>query len=999
MHSYLKIVVAGLTVAATMTASAVEPVPGTSGVDRAAAVRWADSVYSALNGRERLAQLVFPKINPAGAAVSKAAIRRYVSAGVGGLLFSTGTLEQYVEMTNYAQEQAEVPLLMTFDGEWGMAMRIKELPRFPSNMALGAVQSPRLIYEYGAEMARECRLLGIQCNFAPDADVNSNPANPVIGYRAFGEDPDVVARAVVAYTLGMEDAGVQAVPKHFPGHGDTTTDSHKTITTVAHSRAMMDTIDLVPFREAIAAGASSVMVGHLVVPSLDPSGAPASLSPVITGGLLRGRMGFEGLIYTDALGMKGAVDPAGRNPAVAALIAGADVLLCPDNPSVAIAALAEAQRSGTITETMVEDRCKRILRYKYYLGLSVKPHVDTDLTALRDSMDTPATRALLGKLSAAAITVLRNEDSVLPVGNLAGNKIAVVTVGGGEDGDPAGVFARTCRHYADITEYHSSGERFSASTLRKIADADVVIAAVFNDKAASRMIVEQLAEAASRKMIAAFMINPYKMKKFAASLSGVKGLVLAYDDVEECSRSAAEAIFGGIAVSGRLPVNLRGLAPLGSGIDMPKTRLGFSSPVAEGFRPWLADSIDTFVKECLRKGAFPGCQVLVARNGNIVFDRAYGRAGSISGSRVDVNTVYDLASVSKATGTLPGIMKLYDSGMLSLDATLGELIPEIADTAKQGITVRQLLFHESGMPAALNMYNVMIDSNTYTGKMIVPRRDRMHGIRIGRRAYGHNSARLRSDIVSRQRSADFPVEAAGGIFTGPVTYDSIMHRIYDIPLRPTHAYNYSCLNFCLLMDIEQRLTGKAHDVFVHDEIFAPLGAYRTGYRPLSRFELSEIAPTENDTFLRRQTVHGYVHDELAAFSGGVQGNAGLFANADDIAKICQMLLNGGTYGDVRIISDSTAHLFTTAKSPTCRRGLGFDKPDMENPDYSPTCDEAGAAVFGHTGFTGTCFWVDPDKDLIFVFLTNRVYPTRETPVFNGMSIRPHLFSLVYRALE
>ena len=314
------------------------------------------------------------------------------------------------------------------------------------------------------------------------------------------------------------------------------------------------------------------------------------------------------------------------------------------------------------------------------------------------------------------------------------------------------------------------------------------------------------------------------------------------------------------------------------------------------------------------------------------------------------------------------------------------------------ITVRQLLYHESGMPPALNMYNVMIDTCSYTGKLFSRRRDASHGIRVARNTYGHNSARMRSDIISTSRSDSFPTEIARGIFAGKAAYDTVMRRIYDIPLRKNRNYTYSCLNFCLLMDIEQRLTGRPHQQFVRDEIFGPIGAYRTGYRPLERIPRSEIAPTENDTFLRRQVVHGYVHDETANFSGGVQGNAGLFGTAGDIAKICQMLLNGGTYGDVRVLSANTADLFTTAKSPTCRRGLGFDKPDMANPDYSPTCEEAGASVFGHLGFTGTCFWVDPEKELIFVFLTNRVYPTRETPVFNGLNIRPTLFSTVYKAL-
>lgn len=1000
MRNYLhKLRAAALTavLAVSAAAMALEPVPGGADAGRRAdAARWADSVYNSMTVRQRLAQLIVPKLSPGAGENTRTALRRYAEAGMGGILFAEGSLANYVAMNNYAQEHSQVPMLMTFDGEWGLNMRIKELPQFPSNMALGAVQQTRLIYDYGSEMARQCRLIGIQCNFAPDADVNSNPANPVIGYRAFGEDPARVARASVAYTLGMEDAGVQATPKHFPGHGDTSTDSHKTVTTVNHNRAVLDSTDLVPFRESIAAGASAIMVGHLVVPALDASGTPASLSPTIIGGLLRRSMGFEGLIYTDALGMRGAVDPQGRNPAVAALIAGADVLLCPLNPNTALNALMEARSAGSVTDAMIEEHCKRLLRYKYYLGLSRKPIVETPIAALRDSLASPAVEALINELAAASITVLRNEGDILPVRDLANTSVALVTIGGG---DNAEAFRRTAQFYTQMRTFHSNGGRFSERSLEGMRSADVTIVAVFNDNASTRETFAQVAGAGLRGMVAAFMVNPYKMKKFSASFGRAKALVLAYDTISASAKCAAEAIFGGIDVSGRLPVNLRGVAQMGAGIDIAKSRLGFASPAQEGFQPWLADSLTAYARLAVRAGAIPGCQILVAKGGNVVYNRSFGRIGPRGSAAVTDSTLYDLASVSKATGTLSGIMKVYDLGLLNLDHTLGELIPQITDSAKLNISVRNLLYHETGIPAALNMYNTMIDSTSYSGKLIKSRRDADHTIRIGRNAWGHRSGRLRSDIIKRAPSDSFPFAIAEGLYGGRSTYDTIMGRIYNIPLRDNRNYLYSCLNFALLMDIEQRLTGRAHDEFVRTEVFRPMGAFRTDYRPLNHFSPDAIAVTENDTYLRRQTVHGYVHDEMAAFSGGVQGNAGFFSTASDLAKYCQMLLNGGTYGDARILTDETARLFMESKSPRSRRGLGFDKPDTVNFDNSPTCDEAGAAVVGHTGFTGTCFWIDPEKDLIFICLTNRVYPTRESPIFNRLNFRAHLFSLVYQALE
>lgn len=981
----------GLVLAPLLSASAL---PNIEKQSRAEAEAWADSVYNTLTERQRVAQLVFGTVNPTEGESSKTVVRRFVKTdGCGGLLFSGGTYAQYADMIDYAQSIARVPLLITFDGEWGLNMRIKEAPQFPKNMALGAITDYKLLYEYGKEMARESRLLGINVNFAPDADVNSNPSNPVIGQRSFGEDPQRVAKAATAYSLGLEDGGVQAVAKHFPGHGDTDVDSHKALPSVGHSRAVLDGTDLVPFRDFIGAGCSGIMVGHIAVPALDASGAPASLSRAISTGLLRDELGFEGIVYTDALAMRGAVDPKGRNAALAALDAGADVLLNPTQPAKAIEAIMAAVANGSISKKTVEERCKRLLRYKYLLGAGLRPAGDA--ATLRRLINTPEAEALIKRLAAASITVLKDADGTLPLDPAKARRVAVVNLGAKSDND----FTSTCRLYTEVEPHYTINEAFSASSLAKINACDVIIAAVYDDKQATRTNFAQLVKAADKPVVGVFMVNPYKMAKFGASLPSLAAIVLAYEDIAVERVSAAEAIFGGIAVSGRLPVNLKGIAKAGDGVSYAKTALGFSSPAAEGMAAWMTDSIDTVVRKALAANAFPGCQVLVARNGNIVYDKSFGHLSSAKGSpKVNGETAYDLASVSKATGTLAGVMKAYDKGLLKLDATLGSLIPQISDSAKRTITVRELLYHETGMPASLNMFTTMIDTATYTGKLITPRYDKAHTIKIQSRAYGNNTARLRSDILGKTASADFPVEAAKGIFTGSRTYDTIMARIYNIPLRASKKYNYSCLNFCLLMDIEQRLTGRRHDEFVGTEIFTPLGAYRTGYRPHSSIGSDNVAPTEHDTFLRRQTLRGYVHDELAAFSGGVQGNAGLFANAHDLAKYCQMLLNGGTYSGKQLLSPATTHLFTTDKSPTCRRGLGFDKPDMENPDNSPTCDETGASVIGHLGFTGTVFWVDPARNLIFIFLTNRVNPTRDNAPFNRSNIRPHLFSIVNRAL-
>lgn len=952
--------------------------------------RWVDSVYNTLSPRDKIAQLFVPIVNPGSGEASRNSIKQLVGGNhVGGLLFNSGTIAQFADLTSYAQSLSQVPLMMTLDGEWGLSMRVKDTPRFPHNMGLGAIANERLLYDYGREVARECRLMGISVNFAPVLDVNSNPDNPVIGYRSFGENPSKVASLGIAYAKGLQSGGVMAVGKHFPGHGDTSTDSHKTLPTVNHDRKHLETTDLLPFKRYIDEGLDGIMVGHLNVPAIDSSGTPASLSHKITTGLLKERMGFNGLLFTDALAMKGAV--SNQNKCVAALLAGADVLLGSGQPASDIKAVEKAIRDKLLSQKIIDDRCRKMLAYKYALGLSSPSTITRQ--GLDRAINSPRADAVNRRLAAASMTVVRNEANLLPIVDLTGKSIAVVSLGAAADN----TFSRYCAKYAGVDNFASDGTPFSAGIVSQIKNHDIVIVGIFNDHASTRQLLAQLHSA--KNLIPVFFVNPYKMAKFSASLQYAKTLLIAYDDTPYTREYAAQAIFGGVNVTGRLPVNLKGIAPMGTGVKLSKTRLGYTSPVMEGFQEWLTDSIDSLAHAGVRAKAFPGCQILVAKGGNVIIDKCYGTLDYLHRTPVTDETIYDLASVSKAAGTLPGVMAAYDDKLFSLDDCASKHVPGLKNGDKEGITVKQLLYHESGMPASLNMFQTMMDTASYSGQLITARKTTSNPIKIDNKAYGNASARLRRDITSPHHSAATPIEAANGIFVGKAAYDTIMNRIYNAQLRPGNKYNYSCLNFALLTDMEQRLTGMGHDSWVAQRIFAPLGMSRTTYRPLDNgFSTSEVAPTEHDTFLRRQTLRGYVHDELANMSGGVQGNAGLFSTADDIAKLCQMWLNGGIYGGIRVMSEPTVKLFTTSKSPTCRRGLGFDKPDIDDPQSSPTTELASPSTFGHLGFTGTCFWVDPENDLIFVFLTNRVNPTRDNAAFSRLNIRPRLFEQVYRAL-
>lgn len=948
--------------------------------------QWADSVMERMTLRDKVAQLMVPRLdisdNPAGHSQLRGVVADHK---VGGILLGKGTASAYASLIGYAGSVTKIPLMVTLDGEWGSAMRVTDAPRFPYNICLGAITDDSLLYDYGREVARQCRELGIGVDFAPVLDVNSNPRNPVIGYRSFGEDPARVSRLGVAFSRGLAEGGVMPVGKHFPGHGDTDTDSHHALPVLKRTSEEMAQTELVPFSEYIAAGMPAIMTGHLTVPSLDPTGAPASLSRTITTGLLRDAMKFQGIVFTDALAMKGAKDDGETNNCVAALKAGADVLLQPRALAADIQAVVDAVKAGEISEKRIDESCRKLLEWKYASGLTRAARLKSSGVAARLNSDAAAD--MIERLAEASVVCVRNDGNLLPVGGLADRSIAVVTLGAGADNR----FSAYCRKYARTTDYGFTAGPIPAPRIAEINKADLAIVLVTTTASWASAALKQIETPAK---VAVVLANPIKMGPLASALGSYGAVLVGGDDIKAMRKAAAEAVFGGIAVSGRMPVAVPGLAPLGAGIDIAKSRLGYTSLRSAGLDPDLKRRIDSIAKAGVASGAYPGCQVVVARGGNVVVDASYGRIERGGAAEVTGETLYDIASMTKATATLAGLMKAYDEGLFKLDEPISHYIPELENTEKSDLTPSQLLYHESGMPAVINVNKVMMDPDSYSGPLTKGKAAPGYGIRIARRVYGNSSARLRRDITSASPTKNNPLEIAKGIYGGTPLRDTIMSRIHQAPLRASKSYRYSCLNFCLLMEMEENLTGTDHDRWVGTEIFRPLGAWHTGFRPRAYYPVAKIAPTENDAFLRKQTVRGYVHDEIAAFSGGVQGNAGLFSTASDIAKYSQMLLNGGVYGGERLLSAETVKKFTESRSNGGRRALGFDL--LGNPLSKD--DTGGYTIFGHTGFTGTCFWIDPDNQLIFVFLSNRVNPSRENSVFSRLNPRGLMMKAVYESI-
>lgn len=957
--------------------------------------QWVDSVMNKLSLKEKVGQLFIHTIAPIDTKQNLEVLRDAVETNkVGGLLFSGGKMETQVELTNRAQKQAKVPLMMTFDGEWGLAMRLRGTPSFPRNMVLGCIQDNRLIYEYGREVARQCWHIGVQVNFAPVADVNINPKNPVINTRSFGEDPKQVAAKVIAYATGLEGGGVLSVSKHFPGHGDTDVDSHKALPLLPFTRERLDSIELYPFKKAIRAGVSGMMVGHLQVPAIEPkSGLPSSLSRKVVTDLLTDELGYKGLIFTDALAMKGVA--GNGNVSLQALKAGNDMVLAPRNLKVEIAAVLSAIEKGEISKEDIENKCRKVLTYKYALGLSQKPHIR--LSGLEQRIDSPQTRDLLRRLNLAAITVLNNKNNILPMHAGIEQKIALLEVGKPGETD---VLAGRLSGYTSLKRFRLRPNQTETENRRlrdSLATYSRVIVAVSEPKLAPYQPF--FAKLPPESPAIFLFFTPGKsMLQIQRAVADASAVVLAHCDDADVQRQVADVLFAKATADGRLSASLGGLFRTGAGVTIsPETPLHFV-PEEYGLSSVLLRRVDSIALDGIRQGAYPGCQVVVMKNGHIMVDKAFGTRAGKGSAPVESTDIYDLASLTKSSATLLAVMKLYDKGLFSLTDKLSEYLTFLQNTNKKDITIQDILYHQSGLPSWIPFYQEAIDKESYKGRLFSGRRDALHTVQIGVNTWANPAFRFKKEYVSPVKTGDYTVQISEKLWLNR-SFEKVMEgKIVEAPLGQKR-YVYSDVGFILLGKLVEQLAGMPIDAYLQREFYEPMGLERTGYLPLRRFDKSEIIPSNKDRFLRKETLQGFVHDEGSAFCGGTAGNAGLFSTAAEVARIYQMLLNGGEIDGQRYLSKETCQLFTTGLSKISRRGMGFDRPDTKNPDKGNCASCVPAEVYGHTGFTGTCVWVDPVNQLVYVFLSNRVYPDVTNRKLSRLDIRERIQEAIYRAMK
>lgn len=954
--------------------------------DRQKLQHWVDSVYETMSIDEKVGQLFMPIIYSDNR--SKKQIETYVTElKVGGVLFSKGSLEQQAESTNLAQSSSKIPLLIALDGEWGLTMRLNNAVQYPRNMALGAIQNDSLIYLYGKEVARQCAEMGIHVNFAPTLDVNSNPNNPVIGIRSYSENPQIVAGKGIAYSRGLENGGVMSVAKHFPGHGDTADDSHKTLPTIPHPSDRLDSVELYPFTKYIEAGLSGMMIGHLNVPSLNTNGKPSSLSDNVGEKLLKEKGGFTGLVFTDGMAMKGVSKQTDMS--IRALLAGNDIVLGVTNQEKELKSVKQAVKKGVISDSLLAAKVKKILTYKYLLN--ARNNKPIQVNGLNRRVNTSYAKWLSQKLYNESITLLKNESDLLPIKGIDKTRIASVAIGTSQT-EP---FQFWLRKYADVKTFQLSDSDKLADIEKELTDFDLVILSIHQRNVSDAVISKLIGK---RKSIVTYFTSPYELNNNTATLKNANTVLLAYENTFEAQAGVAQAVFGGIALSGKIPVTAGGFA-FGTGIASSKVRLSYQYPEEIGISSHKFDGIEKIVNEGLQDKAFPGCYVMVVKDGVVIYDRPFGKMEYDSKSAfVTDSTVYDLASVTKATATLPAVMKLYDEKKIRLLDPISKFVPQLKGSNKTSVTVREALFHESGITPFIPYYMSAIDENSYSGEIFSNKQSAVYNAFYAG-SWGRTDYSFKSNLIAKTPDTGHNLPVADSMYVGKQMHDILLKDVIDSKLRRNKRYAYSCLNFMLLKEMIENISKEDINTFVQENFYRKLGAFTTTYLPLYSYSENNIAPTENDPFFRKQLIRGYVHDEGAALFGGLSGNAGLFSDANDLAKLYQMMLNGGEYGGERYLSNSTVRLFTTAKSSTSRRGLGFDKPDAGNTNLSPCSPLTPIEVYGHTGFTGTAFWIDPVNNMIYIFLSNRVFPNRSPNALSKLNIRERIQDEIYNAIK
>ncbi|MFA9390894.1 MAG: glycoside hydrolase family 3 N-terminal domain-containing protein [Prolixibacteraceae bacterium] len=943
---------------------------------------WTDSVLSTMSLKEKIGQLIMVTSVPSQGQKNEKQLLAWIeNQHVGGVLFLKTSPQELSSRAKSYQLASKVPLFIAIDGENGLSFRMDSVVEYPVAMGLGAVANDALLEQMGHEVAMQCKALGINLNFAPVADVNSNPNNPIINYRSFGENTQRVAHKAWMLARGMQKEHILVTAKHFPGHGDTGFDSHYTLPVINKSYIELTQEEFVPFRTCIDGGINGIMSAHINLSQIDKGGQPATLSKKMMTDILRDSLGFDGLIFSDGMNMKGITNNYSEaDAAVEALKAGVDVIEFILNPEKVIEAVVKAVKRGELSEKTIDEKCRKVLFAKQWIGLNKKLKVDQK--KLQEDLNDPRYQLTARYLFEQSLTVLKNDQSLLPLQRLDTLKIASLAIGDSIET----VFQSRLQDYAEIDHFYiglSSSELEIKSVLRQLKGYNLVIAGVFDTKLSKsknygissvhHLVIDQLLH--QNKVVLTFFANPYVLSKFE-DLDQAAAIGVTYGDHVVSQDAAAQLIFGAIGTVSTLPVTISDEFPEGSGIALKSIgRLKYTIPEETGFNSkHLISTIDSFANFGIRDTLFPGCQILIAKNGKVIFNKSYGYTTYDSINKITAQSIYDWASITKIAGPLPLLMKMTEDSILQLDRAFSNYWPAFKNTDKASITLREILAHQAGFKSWIPfMPGNKKDTSNYRNRML----------------------RYRCSV-------NYPVRVASNLYVSIDYKREMLDDLANLELSKKKKYFYSDIAFYLFPDLIANYGHQTYETQLYEKFLSRIGAYTARYNPYEYYPVGRIVPTEYDDTMRKELVQGFVHDESAALLGGVSGNAGLFGTANDLAKIMQLYIQFGTYGDLHFIKPSTLAEFTRIQYPgnENRRGLGFDKPYIDNAKKKNGETYPAKAVsansFGHSGYTGTFVWADPDNELIFVFLSNRVYPSRLNTKLIKLNFRPDLQQAIYQ---
>ena len=934
-------------------------------------MKWVDSVYSSMTLNQKVGQLfVVQAVSNKGISHKTKILDEITSNGVGGIIFSNGSAEKQVELTNLYQDMSNIPLLIGMDAEWGLSMRLDSTFSFPWNMTLGAISDNELIKNVGNRIAAHCKRIGVNFNFAPVVDINTNPKNPIIGNRSFGESMQNVSSKSLSYMNGQQQMNILSSAKHFPGHGDTSTDSHKSLPIINHKKERILNVELKPFKNLINNGLESVMIAHLEVPSLEKTrGLPSTLSFAIVTELLRYRLGFKGLIITDALEMKGLSSFKSKgNLDMLAFKAGNDILLMSENVSKGVSSIINEYNTGSITEERLSYSVKKILKAKYKVGLNkflpISTYdLDNDLNSISDEI-------LNEKLVENSLTVIKNKENIIPIKDLS-ERVGYLSFGN----DSNTSFFSYLNKYSKVNYLSNLDFTNVDDLISKYNTIIIGIHANSNTPWKSYKIKKEeinLINHISKKVNVILNVfgSPYSLNSFK-NIKHIKGVIISYQNSVVFQQKSAQLIFGAIDSKGILPVSIGKLFSVGEGIQIDHiNRFSYGIPESVSLNSNKLKKVDSLANIAIDSTMTPGLQLLVAKDGKIIYEKSFGYLTYDKKIKVNNNTIYDLASLTKILVTLPIIMKLVENGTITLDTKLKELIPRYIDSNKSDKTVKEMLSHYSNLKSWIPFYKSTLDSLTKKPNSLY-----------------YNSF----------YSNKFNIKVTDSLYLLSTYRDSINTQIKDSELND-EKYKYSDLPYYIFKEYIENYYSKDLSDIINAQLFNKLGLANTSYFPKEITSINNIAPTEIDDYFRYQEIKGTVHDMGAAMQGGVGGHAGLFSNARDVAEIMQMYLQEGLYGNKKYFDKSTINLFN--KCYYCddgnRRGVGFDKPQIEGD--GPTCGCISMDSFGHSGWTGTYTWADPEEKIVYVFLSNRSYPdSKENKLLNS-NIRTDIQNLIYESI-